>query len=184
MKVPEASLIPELHKRLPAIYELTKNPLVWDSLIVNRRKPFTYRVFTQLDGYRICLHKFDPCDTHESFPHPHPWPGAFLILAGSYRMWLGKSADLIGEPESVTNLILTSGSSYEITDPTVFHAITPLAPTYTIMINSKTWLTTERHESTVTTAGKDLDKMPVDELKEHLKIFNGLLAFSTSDYQC
>jgi len=43
----------------------------WDSLIINRRKPYTYRLFTQIDQDRICLHKFDTCLSEEAFFHPH-----------------------------------------------------------------------------------------------------------------
>ena len=54
----------------------------WDSLIVNRRKPHTYRAFTFDGDLRICLHRFEPCEASEAFMHPHPWPGAFLVLDG------------------------------------------------------------------------------------------------------
>ncbi len=59
-----------------ASVHVRRSGCVGDSLIVNRRKPITYRVFRYLnDGLRVSLHKFDPCARHEAYPHPHPWPG-------------------------------------------------------------------------------------------------------------
>jgi hypothetical protein len=148
----------------------------WDSLIVNRRKPHTYRVFTQLpNGLRLCLHKFDICDKHESFLHPHPWPGAFMILKGAYEMEVGYSADRLSEPSHVAKFILQEGSKYEIQTPLTWHSVTPLDITYTIMINGPAWDADYAHKDVRTTKGKDLDKMPEDELKEHLAIFKRLV---------
>lgn len=166
-------------KQLPALLNDVKN---FDSLIVNRRKPYTYRVFTnsqQWDGhclrnYRICLHKFDPCDTHESFLHPHPWPGAFTILKGSYKMKVGYSVSRTEKPSDVLDLILRAGSSYEITNPLTWHAITPLETTYTVMVNGEPWDAETAHVNVVTTKGKDLDKLEPNKLQEHLDIFKNL----------
>lgn len=143
----------------------------WDSLIVNRRKPHTYRVFTYFGNNRICLHRFDPCDRHESFDHPHPWPGAFLLLKGSYRMKIGHSPDRISPPVPVADFVLHAGSAYEISDPLTWHSVTPLETTYTLMLNGPTWGPEVAHKDVRTTKGKDLDKMPEDELLAHLNIF-------------
>ena len=71
------SVLDDVLKSLPAMLD---DPDAWDSLIVNRRKPITYRVFRYLaDDTRVSLHKFDPCARHEAYPHPHPWPGAFTV---------------------------------------------------------------------------------------------------------
>ena len=84
-----------LEESLNMLPDILRDRAAWDSLIVNRRKPYTYRVFTTLPtGLRLCLHKFDPCHTHEAFTHPHPWPGAFIILEGKYKMMSGYSYPL------------------------------------------------------------------------------------------
>lgn len=161
-------------RSLPA---LLNAPAGWDSLIVNRRKPTTYRVFRHLgDGVRVSLHKFDPCDRREAYPHPHPWPGAFALLEGSYRMWVGFTPDLASrEPVTVTETVLTAGSRYEITEPRTWHSVTPLEECWTVMVNGAPWKTLA-HAAAPTTTGKDLDKMPPDELAAHLEKFRELLA--------
>ena len=149
----------------------------WDSLIINRRKPYTYRVFTQLDnGMRLCLHRFEPCDTHEAFAHPHPWPGAFKILMGEYRMMLGYSCN--GREDSnykeTATLILSRGSQYEIIDPLTWHAVIPTQTTYTIMINDEAWDASFAHKDVRTTKGKDLEKMEEPDLIHVLELFDEL----------
>ncbi len=156
---------------------LLDQPEKWDSLLVNRRKPFTYRVFTRLPNrMRICLHKFDPCHTHEAFEHPHPWPGAFVILQGRYRMKIGHSPDRTSPYEPVATFLLDRHSSYEITTPLTWHAVIPQMTTYTVMVNGEPWPADVVHAKAPTTKGKDLDKMPPDELLEHLRICKRLVA--------
>lgn len=160
---------------------LLKDRSKWDSLIVNRRKPHTYRVFTTLDnGNRVCLHKFNPCDTHEAFEHPHPWPGAFIILDGSYQMRIGASKDREDKtPYPVAEFIMRKWASYTIKEPLTWHAVVPLETTYTVMVNGKPFDQEVAHAEVRRTAGKDLDKMPENELMTHLDIFRLL----TIEYQ-
>lgn len=67
-------MIEKLHAILPAVLEsINRNDEDWVSLIINRRKPWTYRVFKMFDDVRVCLHAFDECSQDEAFPHPHPW---------------------------------------------------------------------------------------------------------------
>jgi hypothetical protein len=172
-------MLGKLHEALALLPSILANREAWDSLIVNRRKPYTYRVFTTLpNGLRLCLHKFDPCHTHEAFAHPHPWPGAFVILQGKYKMNVGYSCGgrQDSAPAEVTTLILNRHSSYEIINPLTWHSVIPLEPTYTVMVNDSPWDTeTVAHKDVRTTKGKDLDKMPEPELLEHLSIFQRLV---------
>lgn len=150
--------------------------LNWDSLIINRRKPHTYRIFTDFGDYRICLHRFDVCDDHESFYHPHPWPGAFVVLQGAYMMDVGMSIDRFGHPLNVASFCLRPNSMYEITNPLTWHKITPLEPTYTVMINGKPWdKETVAHTAVRTTQGKDLDKMSLVDITNELVRFAALI---------
>ena len=168
------SVLDDVLKSLPALLDDASG---WDSLIVNRRKPSTYRVFRYLDnGLRVSLHKFDPCATHEAYPHPHPWPGAFTVLEGSYRMWVGFTPDLESrEPITVTETILTAGSRYEITEPRTWHSVTPLEECWTVMVNGLPWKE-QANVRAPTMTGKDLGKMPPAELAAHLAKFKSLLS--------
>lgn len=168
-------MLSNLFDALTILPKLLDDRSAWDSLIVNRRKPYTYRVFTTLpNGLRLCLHKFDPCHTHEAFEHPHPWPGAFIVLDGRYKMKLAYSRNGREDvsPDEVATFILDKHSSYEIVNPLTWHSVIPLEPTYTVMINGAPWDTeTIAHKSVRTTKGKDLDKMPELELLQHLNVF-------------
>jgi len=153
---------------------------LWSSLIVNRRKPWTFRAFANLkskdQNFRVCLHRFEVCDEHESFLHPHPWPGAFWILKGSYVMNVGYSQDRTSKPSSVSKLVLAAGSKYAITNPLTWHSVTPLEECYTVMVNGEPWDTkTVAHTEVRTTKGKDLDSMSPDDLSAHFATFRKLL---------
>lgn len=152
---------------------------LWSSLIVNRRKPWTYRAFTSFphdgENFRICLHRFATCDEMESFLHPHPWPGAFIILQGQYLMNLGQSADRISKPTDVARILLGPGSSYAITNPLTWHSVTPIEECFTVMVNGTPWDTqTVAHTEVRTTKGKDLDSMTSEDLDAHFEIFRRL----------
>jgi hypothetical protein len=147
----------------------------WDSLIVNKRKPFTYRAFKSIGDKRICLHRFDKCDENESFIHPHPWQGAFLIVKGAYIMKIGTAKDRFSIPEHFEEMHLTAGSAYSITSPLTFHSVTPLETCYTIMLNSVPFPDDVAHTKTRTTKGKDLQKMSETELTSHIWDFIQLL---------
>lgn len=147
----------------------------WKSLIVNKRKPYTYRIYTIIDGLRVCLHRFDECDNTESFPHPHPWPGAFKILKGGYEMDVGQSFNGVDKPPYMAKFFLTAGCWYEIDHPYMWHQISPFGETYTIMVNGPEWPETVKHSACRTTKGKDLQTLSPDEVEEQLKVFRTLL---------
>ena len=145
----------------------------WDSLIIDRRKPHTLRISRMFGDYRICLHRFESCTELQAFAHPHPWPGAFTILSGSYKLALGRSNNLEDKPKWISNLVMQAWSQYEITDPLVWHKVQPLETTYTIMANGPVW--DVQHSETRTTKGKDLKRM-TDEAKErHIGYFRSML---------
>jgi hypothetical protein len=152
---------------LPKLFS-TMNLNTWKSLIINRRKPHTYRVFKQFGDYRICLHKFEGCDEHEAFLHPHPWPGAFCIIHGMYMMNVGYSATLDQKtPWPVYRQLQVPGSRYEIVEPKAWHSVIPVGgEVFTIMLNGVPWKAGVHHESVVTTKGKDLQTMTESELAD------------------
>ncbi len=171
-------MLDKLDEALKLLPNLLNDKANWDSLIINRRKPHTYRVFTILpNGLRLCLHKFDPCCMDEAFLHPHPWPGAFILLEGSYRMKVGYSKSRTELPADVLEVILTKGCKYEIINPLTWHSVTPLEPVYTIMVNGEPWDENTAHVDVRTTKGKDLNKMPEGELEIFLGKFKWFVSF-------
>jgi len=169
-------MLDKLHEILQNLPNLLSKTEKWESLVINRRKPYTYRVFTQLEnGLRICLHKFESCDIHEAFSHPHPWPGAFIILKGSYLMKIGYSLDRTSPMLDVMSTKLNKWCEYEMTTPLSWHSVIPLETTYTVMVNGTPWDPDIAHSNVRTTKGKDLEKMPEKELKEHLNMFKDLV---------
>ena len=149
---------------------------LWDSLIVNKRKPYTFRAFSQdLDtGRRICLHRFEPCDYDDAFAHPHPWACQILVLSGRYRMWVGQSRDKEDDkPEKAIELLLTAGSTYSMRNRLTWHKVVPETVCYSLMVNEEPW--DDPHSKAPTTKGKDLDQFTNAQLFEHLSIFKELL---------
>lgn len=152
--------------------ELTKDASRWDSLVINRRKPHTYRIFTQLaNGLRLSLHRFSPCDADEAFFHPHPWPGAFCVLQGRYRMEVGRSKDRTVSPDHAITVVLEPFSRYEIISPLTWHTVVPAVETYTVMVNGPPWPAEVAHINVRTTRGKDLGKMADSEVLDELLRF-------------
>lgn len=159
-------------QELPSLLD---DPTQWDSLIVNRRKPHTYRAFHLFEtGARVCLHRFETCSSAEAFEHPHPWAGAFTVLEGEYIMTVGKSFDRYMPSEHALVTKLTAGSTYAISDPLTWHSVQPLTTCYSIMVNGKPF--EEPHQQAPTTKGKDLDKFTPEDLAAHLTKFKELLS--------
>lgn len=175
-------MIQALKELIPKLEPMMYKTDGWDSLIINRRKPHTYRAFRQLDnGMRLCIHRFEPCSNAEAFRHPHPWPGAFLVIGGRYvqHVWLAKDKD-DKEPERVMEMALSRGALYEISKPMVWHSVQPLTTSWTIMLNGEPWDEPTRHSETRTTKGKDLDSMDIHQLGNHLSLARRFLAITRS----
>ena len=119
---------------------LTKNHS-WNSLWVNYHKPYVERLWVQWGEFRISLHKIYPCKKDEELFHPHPWPMASYILKGEYEMGVGYSQNSEIEPLLATRLIISDGSSYEITNPNCWHYVRPINdPSYSLMVTGKPWV--------------------------------------------
>jgi hypothetical protein len=163
------AMIERLQELIPQIIQSLDAPEEWDSLIINKRKPHTYRVFRQFGNERVCLHGFAPCESTECFAHPHPWPGAFLMLRGSYIHRIGCSTDLESTPSLLYREIIRPYSTYEILDRRIWHSVQPLEWTETIMVNGEPW--ESPHSQVRTTKGKDLEKMTPEQVQEHFSCF-------------
>jgi len=168
-----------LEHYLAKLPEFIKQPEKWNSLVINKRKPYTHRAWYQDGDYRICLHRFETCDEAEAFLHPHAWPMACKIVQGSYNMRMGMSKDNIQEPDFCTRLQLSEGSSYTMVHPLAWHSVEPITECYTVMVNGLPWDESIRHTKVRTTKGKDLDSMTERELKQHLSDFAWILFSDT-----
>lgn len=147
----------------------TDDPGRWGSIVINKRKPHTYRAFLPHEDSRICLHRFEPCEPEDSFAHPHPWPSSMLILSGEYAMRVGHTPDLeSGEPSPVIELQLSAGSIYHMHDRHTWHQVVPRTTCYSLMVNGPRW--EQAHRRAPSTSGKGLEPMSEDVLREHLTL--------------
>jgi len=112
-----------------AFQEILKHPLKeWNTLKVVYEKPLVHRLWRPFREGRIMLHKIFPGEG-TSLYHPHPWPSKMKILRGSYKMNFGY------EERIHTRLKLSAGSTYEMTDPYLYHDVTvERDPVYSIMV--------------------------------------------------
>jgi hypothetical protein len=167
-----------LDEVLAAVPALIDNPGEWGSLVINRRKPFTYRASTTWRGYRVCLHRFEACDEEEALLHPHPWPGAFAVVRGSYLMGVGFSADRLAKPSQVLRTVMGPGSRYEIVTPLTWHSVVPREECYTVMVNGEAWPADVAHAEVRTTKGKGLEPMTAADLAAMFAVYRAALGGS------
>ena len=86
------SVLDDVLKSLPAMLD---DPAAWDSLIVNRRKPTTYRVFRYLDRRNARQPaQVRPVRPTRGVSAPAPVARRIALLEGAYRMWVGFTPDL------------------------------------------------------------------------------------------
>lgn len=150
----------------------------WESLIINRRKPVTYRLWRMLpDGNRVCLHKFLPCHENEAFAHPHGWGAEFVVLEGRYveDIWYGNSPKCLTQ-QPVCSTVHARGSWHEIDNPWTWHKIVPQVQTFTVMVNGPAY--DNSLPSVKTTKGKDLLRMGDDDKKALLQTFDIMMGAS------
>ena len=141
---------------------------LWGSLVINKRKPHTYRAYLQHEDYRICLHRFEACEPEDSFAHPHPWPSSMVVLSGEYEMAVGHTSDLTsGEQSHVIRVKLSAGSTYDMMDRETWHQVIPRSQCYSLMVNGPRWENAHRYAPS--TGGKGLEEMSEQILKDHLE---------------
>ncbi|MEC4802709.1 MAG: hypothetical protein SAJ12_00500 [Jaaginema sp. PMC 1079.18] len=163
-----------LSQAIQIAFNHTTQPQLWQSLVINKRQPYTHRAFIQQGDTRICLHRFEPCSPDESFPHPHPWPATMLILSGVYDMAVFHTPDLKSRyPSPVLHLTLSAGSVYQMRDRHTWHQVIPRSECYSLMINGPRW--EKPHRFAPTTRGKALKPMSEAALASHLAQFRQLL---------
>jgi len=158
------------------LMKLLDIPELWNSLIINKRKPETYRLFTFVGDSRICLHRFSPADETEAFWHPHPWPARFYLMDGEYKLFLSTSKDReSGYDPAYSVVTMRPGAYYDMDHPLSWHKIVPTYITYTIMINGPAWNDDVAHTAVRRTKGKDLECMSHVEVLSQLNKFKELV---------
>ena len=90
----------------------------FDSILINKRNPVTYRLFAQINGVRVCLHKMLEGTTK---PHAHKYDVRVLILDGEYRHEIYNK-----NYESVYSEKVVKGSAYHIVNPNTLHSVLSL----------------------------------------------------------
>lgn len=112
--------------------EMLKDPDRWESLDIDYYPPRVERVWTQHGEDRVLLHRIHPCSYNTALWHPHPWPSAITVMDGQYEMGVSY-CDLKPSGEAA-RIILTPGSSYEMSEPKGWHFVRPFdGPVYSLM---------------------------------------------------
>lgn len=93
----------------------------WNSMDITYHPPHVLRLWRQMKGYRLFLHRIEMCKKGDALYHPHPWPSAMKVIEGSYEMQTGaRSLD------TITTIHLQAGSSYEMLNRDAWHSVRPL----------------------------------------------------------
>ncbi len=118
------------------------DPDSWQSLDIKYETPHVERLWRQFGDYRVYLHRIHTCQT--ALFHPHPWPSAVTIVAGTYEMEVGYSGDHENKdspPPVAARFELTQGCSYEMVNPDAWHSVRPLGvtPMLSVMVSGLPW---------------------------------------------
>jgi len=166
-------ILPSIQAKLISALE-EKDFSDFKGLRIDRREPHTLRLFYfREDGFRVCLHIFQPCSWEDAFPHPHNWDSEVMIVKGSYVHWVSDHTPLNQKCETDKGFkhTLNAGSIYSIDNPYIWHKVQPLEEVMTVMVNGETWET--KSDFSVTTKGKELVELTDDEkYKMCFKFFN------------
>ncbi len=147
---------------------LLRDAKCWKSLLIDYHPPTVERLYTDYDGWRINLHRIQPCDPKEVLFHPHPWPSQMRVVKGRYRMELGVGSGR--KPPKVSSVItLDEGSAYEMMDdPDAWHSVCPLdGEVWSVMITGEPW----GRWSPKPPSGQPLSPLSSDRIREMFRFF-------------
>jgi hypothetical protein len=132
-------MLDHLHAAEKELPRLLRSSSGWKSLRVDYHAPFVDRVYRDLDGHRLCLHRIHPCAPADALFHPHPWPSAMRIHSGTYEMGVGYGRG-DAPPPVAARLVATGPLEYEMTDPDAWHYVRPIGgPALTVMLSGPPW---------------------------------------------
>lgn len=111
----------------------------WNSLDINYHPPRVERLWRSWNEYRISLHRIHPCEPKDALFHPHPWPSAMRVLAGTYEMAVGYGAGSMPPPIAV-RIIAAGDLRYQMIDIDAWHLVRPIGePAMTVMVTGRPW---------------------------------------------
>lgn len=107
----------------------------WKSLNIDYHPPQVLRLYRDIrlgeEECRLYLHRIlhtdEPC-----LYHKHRWPSAIYLLEGRYEMGISYNKEPIPplstklESPTITTLVLSPGSGYEMLDPHGIHYVKPI----------------------------------------------------------
>jgi len=151
---------------------------VWKTLDIDYYPPRVERLYTDYAGYRIYLHTIHKTDKECLF-HKHRWPSVIKLLKGSYEMGLTYSEDELDTKEAhklpiLSKLILTDGSSYEMTQTDALHYVKPISKvSYSVMLTKYLYPEAEFRKEALNIELKELTKERKTELLAIFKLLIG-----------
>ena len=158
-------VLKKLEKQLP---EMLKDSSRWNSLLIDYHPPFVERLWCSWEEYRVYLHRINECKSSEALFHPHPWPSAMRIVAGTYEMGVGYATGDLAPPVAA-KLVMPAGTSYEMVEPDGWHYVRPLTDvTLSVMVTGKIW---SRQSPKSTTQLQPLDPKVVTELLQRFRCY-------------
>lgn len=114
---------------------LLQNESRWNDLQAKTKRPFLQRLWYQWGKYRISLNHFSDFIEGSAFWHPHPWKVAIHIEEGSYENQQG-FYDASGQLIQKKSELLYPGSSYEMLEQNLAHAVVPKSSdVWTVMVS-------------------------------------------------
>ena len=145
------------------------NDSEWKSLNVTYHAPRIERVYAPYGDYRVCLHVIHPCKPSEALFHPHPWPSAVRVVSGAYEMGVGYGDPNDSVPPEVGLIIAANKETqYEMTDPSMWHYVSPICRVLTVMVNGKPW------KEVKSKSKPNLKSLPPNRQSEILNTFKNL----------
>lgn len=129
-------VLEEVEKALPELLRLQD----WQSVMIDYEQPHVLRLWRHYGmHHRVYLHEIHPCSPENAYYHPHPWPSAMRIVEGVYEMGVGYGTGVKAPPEAA-KLVLTAGSTYEMTHPDGWHYVRPLGSSVlSVMVSGTPW---------------------------------------------
>lgn len=155
----------------------------WKSLNIDYHPPQVLRLYRDIkignQECRLYLHKIlhtnEPC-----LYHKHRWPSAIVILYGSYEMGLSYNKESIPplstklETPTISTLVLTPGSAYEMLDPHGIHYVKPITDmSLSVMLSGPVFKDVYTKES----KHKALHVLTDDQIRELLTDFRNVLRY-------
>lgn len=107
----------------------------WKDVTINTM-PITNRLYTDIGkDFRVFLHRLDPSPgKRPAHLHYHQWPSIMHVHENGYRQQLAFGAPKDGTPKIAFETDIVPGTTYEMIDPNVWHAVILDKPSWSTMM--------------------------------------------------